>query len=173
MEKGQSLMELVVGIGLVTIVAGALAIVTVNSLRNTQFSKNQVQATKLAQENLEKVRTIKNNNYGVCRQSDPGGICSTWEDIWPVQFGKQSTTCIEGCTFKIIGTCSTVGASQPLCLQYIDPGTASRANLGNGFSGVIIIEDEGVLQKKVTSRVFWSGASGESSSDLATIFSKI
>jgi Tfp pilus assembly protein PilV len=173
-QTGQSLMELVVGIGLVTIVAGALAIVTVNSLNNTRHSKNQVQATKLAQENLEKVRTIKNNNYGVCLQNNTGGICSTWEDIWPIQFGKIATTCTTGCTFRIVNSCNTAGAGgMPLCLEYINPAPASRADLGNGFTGVILIEDEGPSQKRVTSRVFWSGASGESSSDLATIMTRI
>lgn len=106
-QRGQTLMELVVGIGLVTIVAGAIAIVTVNSLRNAQYAKNQVIATKKAQENIEKVRIIKNNNFGVCTQSNiqAGASCARWEEIWGSQFGKLTTAC-NGCTFKIVNSCA-------------------------------------------------------------------
>ena len=51
-------MELVVGISLITVVIGAIAVITTYSSRNSQFSKNQAQATKLAQENIDVVITI-------------------------------------------------------------------------------------------------------------------
>lgn len=177
-------MELVVGVGLVVVVAGAIAITTIQSLKNTKFSKNQVEATKIAQGNIEKVRTIKNSNFGVCKQSEqpqPGTVCSSWADIWTIAFGKQMTTCTNGCTFKIVNGCDISNGSttetKPFCLSYIDPAIANRANLGNGFTGVVVIEDESALvfttQKRVTSRVFWTDSTGEHSSDLVTILSRI
>lgn len=175
--SGQSLMELVIGIGLVTVVAGAIAIVSINGLQNTQFAKNQVQATKLAQESLEKVRTIKNFNYGVCTRSqvELGGACSIWTNIWSMQFGEE-TTC-QGCSFALfdngVNTCTVntgtgTTTTTPFCLKY----SAARADLGNGFTGQVFIEDEATSQKRITSRVFWTDSSGEHSSDLVTILSR-
>lgn len=175
-NKGQSLMELVIGLGLVAIVAGAIAITTTNSLKNSQFSKNQIQATKIAQENLEKVRTIKNTNFGLCTSAQGSGNCSMWSDVWGHPFfGKVSTTCVAavGCTYIIVSPCNVTTTSgvesKPFCLRY----SATRANLADGFTSQIIIEDEAVNQKKVTSRVFWSDSSGEHSSDLVTIMSRL
>jgi DNA-binding NarL/FixJ family response regulator len=45
--------------GVAIIVVGALTFATIASLRNAQFSQNQAQATKLAQEGLEKVKSLK------------------------------------------------------------------------------------------------------------------
>ncbi len=175
-QSGQSLMELVIGIGLVVVVTGAIAITTIQSLQNTQFSKNQVEATKKAQENIEKVRTIKNANYGVCTQTQvaalPPIVCSTWDDIWTTTFGSEPS-CSNGCTFVIQESCnvSSGGATQakPICLTY----SATRATLPNGFTSQITIEDEAPSQKKVTSRVYWTDTTGEHSSDLVTIMSRL
>lgn len=177
--KGQSLLELVVGISIVAVVLIALVVTTTYSLRNTQFSKNQSLATKFAQENLEKVRTIKIANYGVCLSGQT--TCSTWEEIWATTFGTYvpgSGCTITPCTFYIPvppadPTCTTIGpTTKPVCLKY----SASDANLGNGFTGQIIIEDEAgaaTTQKRVTSRVFWTDTTGVHSSDLVTVFSKL
>lgn len=173
-NEGQSMIELVVGIGLITVVVGALAVVTINSLQNTQYSRNQVQATKLAQENIEKARTIKNSNFGVCTQDDMTQVlsCSTWDDIWPIQFGEMETTCVNGCTFNMfngLGNCPLKsGGNSPFCLKF----SATRADLGEGFTSEIIIEDEAPSQKRVTSRVYWNDASGEHASDLVTVMSR-
>lgn len=166
--KGQTLLELVVGLGLLTVIVGALAIVTTNSLRNSQFSKNQVQATKLAQENMEKVRTIKSSDFGVCLQGE--SVCSTWENIWAVNFGRQQTGCTIGCTFYPEDGCTVTGDEEkPLCLRY----QANPISVGENFTGQIIIEDEDVNQKRVTSRVSWVDATGNHSSELVTILSRI
>ena len=61
-ESGQTLMELVVVIAVSTIVIGALVFATIASLRNVQFSKNQSQATKLAQEAIERLRASRDRN---------------------------------------------------------------------------------------------------------------
>jgi Tfp pilus assembly protein PilV len=181
-QQGQSLLELVVGIGMVTVVVGAIAVISLSSLRNTQFSKNQIQATKLAQQNIELVRTIKNSNFGVCTQYSQtagAGTCSTWQDIWNVNFGTYSDTtntcsgAIPYCTFNIIYSCTALVAAgvtetKPICLNY----SATRAATGVNFTSSVIIEDEAAGQKKVTSRVYWTDTTGEHSSNLVTILSK-
>lgn len=170
--RGQSLLELVVGIGMIGAVITALAITTTYSLRNTQFSKNQSQATKLAQDNMEKVRAIKSANYGVCTKDQT--ICSTWEEIWDVNFGPAGT-CIDavGCTYELKNNCMVTGNMEvPFCLSY----NPARTDLNNGFTGQILIEDEtgaAKTQKRVTSKVFWTDTTGEHSSDLVTVFSKL
>lgn len=180
-QKGQNLLELVLGVGLVAVVAGAVAVVTINSLQNTQFSKNQLQATKLAQESIEKVRTIKDSNFGVCTQQEVASgatVCSYWDDIWATQFGSVSTTpsCIDNqiCTFVLRGTCSvrvSGGGSEtkPFCLKY----STAKSDLVGGFKGQILIEDEADSQKRVTSRVYWTDSSGEHMSELITILSRL
>ena len=60
-HKGQSLLELVVSVGLLVVVVTALAVTMINGLRNSQFSQNQSQATKLAQEGLDGVKNVKVN----------------------------------------------------------------------------------------------------------------
>lgn len=169
--KGQTLLELVVGMSLITVVIGALAITTTYSLRNTQFSKNQAQATKLAQENLEKVRTIKSSNYGVC--PDGQVPCLTWEEIWDEKFGKAGSCSALGCTYIPTNNCTvTDDLVKALCLTY----SAAPVNIGNGFTAQVIIEDDVAssgTQKTVTSRVFWTDTTGEHSSDLVTVFSKL
>lgn len=175
--KGQSLMELVIGLGLISVIIGAIAVVTVNTLMNTQFSKNQVLATRMAQENLEKIRTIKKLNFGVCTKADvdAGGTkCSTWEDIWAATFGTVSsgcTTSATGCTFNLENNCTLYsGEVKSFCLRY---STVRAIDPGGVFSSQVIIEDETVSQKRVTSKVFWLDPSGEHSSYLVTVLTRI
>lgn len=178
------MLELVVGIGLIAGVITAMVITTTYSLRNTQFSKNQSLATKLAQENLEKVRTIKIANYGVCLSTeDPLVDCSTWEEIWSTSFGSYGTcTTPPGCTFKFSNNCITSGASgnvtnvtNPICLVFASSAVPFGA-ADSVFTGYVILEDEAgavTTQKRVTSKVFWNDSTGQHSSDLVTVFSKL
>lgn len=172
MQNGQTLIELVVGLGLIAVVITALAITTTYSLRNTQFSKNQTLATKLAQENMEKVRTIKIANYGVCLQGQPTSACSSWEEIWAHPFT------LTGEEYTIIGGCTINGQFKDYCLQY--KNLSAPWDLLNGFTGLVIIAGENngsggenLNQKRVTSRVFWTDTTGQHSSDLVTVFSKL
>lgn len=188
--KGQSLLELVVGISLIAAILTALVITTTQSLINTQFSRSQSQATKLAQENLEKVRTIKIASYGVCLSGeDPLVDCSTWEEIWLTTFGNYPACATPplsppGCTFKFLdvldGGCKVIDnqgieKQMPICLSYSDNAVLLGAT-GSVFTGQVIIEDEAdaaTTQKRVTSRVFWTSPTGQHSSDLVTVFSKL
>ena len=164
-SAGQSLMELVVGVSLITVVIGAVAVITTYGLRNSQFSKNQAQATKLAQEKLELVRAIKSSNYGICLPGEQTSACSSWENVWSRSFGigEEYRISANGCTVS--------GVSSPYCLQYKGPN--STWDLGGGLSGEIIIKDEVANQKRVISRIYWTDTSGVHSSDLVTVFSKL
>lgn len=58
-QAGQSLLELVVSMAVAILVLGSLAFAIITSLRNAQFASRQTQSTKLAQEALEKVRSLR------------------------------------------------------------------------------------------------------------------
>ena len=172
-------MELVVGISLITVVIGAIAVITTYSSRNSQFSKNQAQATRLAQENIEKVRTIKTSNYGLCFRD---GSCSSWEEVWTsgpnyLKFNSECGT--SACKFSLLQSgCALSGSAPPkICLQQL-LSTAEPVSIPGaiGFTYEILISNEpgvGPTQKRVTSRVYWTDTTGQHSSDLVTVFSKI
>lgn len=189
-QKGQNILELVLGLGLIAAVAVAISVITVNSLQNSQFSKNQTQATKLAQEIIEKVRTTKNSNFGICTQSQVAqgstAVCSNWEQMWANEFGTFETNCEtnQTCTYGLCSTdqpcAATFGVScltavgtgsetQPFCIKH-SPGAL---DLGDGFTGQVFIEDEQASQKRVTVRVYWTDSAGQHMSELVTILSRL
>lgn len=61
-EKGQTLVEVVVALGVAILVITALVAATTTAVRNAQFAKNQSLATKYAQEGMEKARTLRDQN---------------------------------------------------------------------------------------------------------------
>ncbi len=163
-NKGQSLLEFVVSIGLVIVVITGLTITTVNGLRNSQFSKNQTQATKLAQEGLEQTRAIRDRDYIIC----PSSGCVRWSIFW------TDATCTQAapCTFVLKTTnCALPTAeTSPFCLS-----TSPTPEILNGdLKRQITVTDEptgtiGKYQKKVLSTVSWNDVSGSHQSELATI----
>lgn len=56
-QEGNSLLEVLVASTVGVLVVTALTFATIFSIRNARFAQNSAQATKLAQEGLEKVRT--------------------------------------------------------------------------------------------------------------------
>jgi prepilin-type N-terminal cleavage/methylation domain-containing protein len=61
--KGQSLIEVLVAMGIISIVITSVVTIVTTSLGNTQFSRDQDTATKYAQEGLELTRSIRNSSY--------------------------------------------------------------------------------------------------------------
>lgn len=61
-EKGQSLVEVIVALAVALIVILALVRVTVTSIHNASFAKNQALATQYAQEGMEKIRAYRDQN---------------------------------------------------------------------------------------------------------------
>jgi len=177
-EKGQSLIDIVISLGLLLVIISALSIATINGLRNSQFSRNQIQATKRAQDAMEQIRSIKANNYGVCINTNGPVGCGLWSDIWSRTMGV-SGSCTD-CRFRLLTTpaqaaCQATGnALKPICLIE----SSSLDTLSNGFKQDIFVEDEkaaGVKvpnQLKITVKVSWTDTSGTHESVLATILSK-
>lgn len=153
-EKGQTLLELVVVVTVIVFVVAALTFATIASLRNANFAQNQAQATKLAQEGLETVRSL--------RDRDTSGA-----GIW-----FESTAC----TTSVPSTCPSTQSTCPAggCYFFFNAsktllnGTSVNTETVGNFKRQFFIEDvpEG---KKVTAVVTWKDASGGHESRVTTL----
>ncbi len=183
--NGQSLIELIVVIAVVSIVVGALVFATIGSIRNASFAKNQAQATKLAQEGLERVRSGRDRNSAISiggtsvtfwNGSSSSSLCSGTSDIksdsiWCYKI-SGSGLCEDGslkCYFNVDsnGNLANKGFAQnsiPSLAESIPP-----------FTRVITLSDDSDYQntKTVTTIVTWKDFSGSHESRLTTILRKI
>ncbi len=170
-SDGQTLLEVIIVATVAILIIGAFAFATISSLRNADFAKNQAQATKLAQEGIEKVRSIRD-------RGDPitGGFTidsfaiDSWkdDDLWR----QISHTCLApiNCYFKLSGA----------NLQFIGTGNdvpTSAEPLGdNKFKRAIILSDDPVSyqdRKNVVVIVRWTDFSGDHQSQLTTILRRL
>lgn len=84
MQKGQSLIEVLVGLATAVLIMGAITTATISALNNAVYSKNQNLATNYAQQGLEIVRNLRDRKYSLfnelngeyclaktCKQIDP------------------------------------------------------------------------------------------------------
>lgn len=176
-DKGQSLMELVVVVAVVVIVVGALTFATIASLRSANFAKNQAQATKLAQEALERVRIGRDRNEKISALPDVSDCPNV--DSWngdtanPIWSCKIYNTCGSGgdCYFNV----DSSGALNYLTSSSTFP-TAGTESIPPMFNRAIMISDDSTTynsQKEVTAIVIWKDVSGSHESRLTTILRKI
>lgn len=183
-QAGQSLIEVIVAAAVGILVVTALTFATIFSLRNASFAKNSAQATKLAQEGIERVRSGRDRNLSIGSLSP----VTSWD-------GSSSTACSGFSTIKsdsiwcyqINSTCVT--ALAPNCyfkfnnsaFQYLGTDSDIPSNpedpLGNGkFKRVIILSDDSTsytTQKTVTVIVQWKDFAGDHESKLTTILRKL
>ena len=62
-QKGQTLIEAVVALGIAVAIISAITSLVITSLNATTFSKNQSQASEYAQQGLESIRSLVSANY--------------------------------------------------------------------------------------------------------------
>ena len=62
-EKGQSLVEALIALGVAVIVVSAMAVAAITSVNNADFSKYQNLATNYAQQGLEVMRQQAQSNW--------------------------------------------------------------------------------------------------------------
>lgn len=63
LQRGQSLIEVLIALAAAVAVVAAIAVTVVTSLSNVDFTKNQNLATQYSREGLEVVRQIAKNNW--------------------------------------------------------------------------------------------------------------
>ncbi len=165
-ELGQSLLEITITIGIAALIITALVITTLVGLKNSQLAQKQSQATKLAQEGIERLRALKNNNISITA----GGTTYYW-------YGSQGTTiwsqnifsggACQYCYWKFNSTCQTDLNNCLVASSAADK--TSLESIGSGFFRQIKIEDENTIdQKKITSTVSWTDSAGAHKSQLVT-----
>ncbi len=61
--KGQTLIEVLIALGVVAVIVSSIAALITTSLSNAQFGRNQNQASVYGQEGMELVRRIRDSDY--------------------------------------------------------------------------------------------------------------
>ena len=178
-ENGQSMIEVIVAVTVGILVVTALTFATIFSLRNASFSKNQSQATKLAQEGIEWVRTGRDRNSNINNAVNISGCTGVrlWSDIWSCQI-QGSGLCdnpgppVSKCYFYVnsTGQLDSLGSSSSF------PSLAEGIPSGNPvFRRVVILSDDSgyATQKTATVIVTWTDFAGAHESRLTTILGKL
>jgi Tfp pilus assembly protein PilV len=89
MMKGQTLIEVLIALATAVIVVSGITVLAISSLSNVQFTKEQDQATKYAQEGMEVTRGIRNNDY-IGFRAYSGYYCLAKGQV---TFGSAVATC--------------------------------------------------------------------------------
>lgn len=178
-NKGQTLMELIVVISVSIIVIGGLVFAIISSLRNAQFSKNQSQATKLAQEGIERVRTGRDRDrpisvFGVDTVSSWNGTEPIWDYQISISGGCEDSNLSGKCYFNVDSTGQLDGVG--FASTSFPSGAEGIPSDSPIFRRVVTLSDNSTTygsQKTVTVIVRWTDFSGAHESRLTTILRKI
>lgn len=161
LSKGQSLLELIIVMAVAIIVIGALTVVTISSLRNANLSKNQLQATKFAQEGIEKVRSIRDRDGTVT--TNFGVPTDKFSELWGLQLYQVCTP--QPCNFLLDSLNNT-----------LTQNNTAFESLADGFERHVKIADDNQTyqnRKTVTVLVNWVDFAGTHESHLRTILGRI
>jgi type II secretory pathway pseudopilin PulG len=88
-NSGQTLVEVSIALSAVLLTLAAIAILIVISVSNSVYIKNQSQAAKYAQEGMEQVRYLKNNNIP---------LFSSYDGSWCMGDGNSLTISSGACS---------------------------------------------------------------------------
>lgn len=180
-ETGQTLIEVIVVAVVGILVVGALTFATLFSIRNAKSSQNQAQATKLAQEGVEKLRSARNRNGKI--SSELGGYpnqyypVTSWNDdgFWNWALSSCSSSSPNyGRTYFKFGNGDEIiyfGCG-------VDPFVSNKAELvnNNKFQRAIKIMDKlssYQVEKEVEVTVRWSDFAGAHESKQNTILRRL
>lgn len=160
-ERGQSLLELIIVVGLALMVIAALTFATITSLRNAYLSQSSLQATKFAQQGVEKVRSIRDRDGSVLTSFNGG--TNKFSQLWSI---KLYEVCLPlPCNFLL----NPVNNS-------LSQQTSAAEDLGGGFKRAVKIADDASSyqnKKTVTIIVNWTDFSGTHESRLTTYLRRI
>lgn len=160
-EKGQSLIEVLIVLAITAIMVGALIIVILTGLKNSQYAQNQNKATKYAQETIERIRTLRDRNNIITLYNGSDFSSATFDN-----FLKDSNKCADkanACYFHLDQDLQFYEITSTLAdpYQYILPD--------ENFSEQIKVWKEGNNEKTFSVRISWKDASGFHESNLQTI----
>lgn len=186
LQKGNSLLEVVIAMLVGILIISALVTAVIFSLRNATFAKASAQATKLAQEGIERVRTGRDRNakiysmYGTT--NDLCNNVTAWDgddasnSVWQCDIYNNCGSSGD-CYFVFTGADSselrflTTNTVFPDNAEELPAGCGTSGSGGGCFKRAIILSDDTnyATQKKVTVVVQWFNATGEHQSKLQTV----
>lgn len=188
-ERGQSLLEVIIAMAVGILVVTALVFATIFSLRNAQFAKNSAQATKLAQEGIERARIGRDRNQCIINLdssvdswngNSSNRSCTGTGSIWTYQISGNTLTSCENptiakkCYFNIDlnGVLNYIGSFASF------PESSYGENISSAnqvFQRVVMLSDDAnyPTQKTVTIIVQWTDFAGPHESKLTTILRKL
>ncbi len=129
-ERGQTLIEVLIGLATAVVVIAAITTATISSLNNATFSKNQNLATQYAQQGMEILRNMRDSDYGSfsalsgtyclaktcsalaannanCWTPTSGNTCNQNVDIFVRQIDvQQNSLSCDGTSTKVVSTVS-------------------------------------------------------------------
>ncbi|OGE30682.1 hypothetical protein A3C59_03130 [Candidatus Daviesbacteria bacterium RIFCSPHIGHO2_02_FULL_36_13] len=181
-QKGQSLLELIVVIAVVGLILGAFSFATISSIRNAELAQNQSKATKLAQEAIEKVRSMRDRDSVITTDvpypgSDPVRNVNIFSELYSVFLSRNYCNNADGdgpCYFRFENNQLVKVTSTTFEINNVEP-----------FRRQIRIEDSFpdaqslyLYEKKITIVVQWTDFSCGSipfchQSQLTTILRKL
>jgi type II secretory pathway pseudopilin PulG len=88
-QKGQTLVEAVVVVGIVVLLVTGLVAGTTSSLRSAQSGRTKTQAVSLAQEGIEIIRTMRDENWDLF-EAHSGSYCLGDDHVLTVSGGTCS-----------------------------------------------------------------------------------
>ena len=182
-QAGQTLVELIVVITVSVLIVGALTFATISTIRNAQFARNQIQATKLAQEGVERLRSARDRNKVI---TISGTAINSWNDIWLYKFYENCGTSGYACYFHFSTTAPGCPNISDGCIEYIatsnkipasaEPIDATTSSTNTVFLRAVILTDNSstyTLEKVATAVVSWTDFSGTHESRISTVLRKL
>lgn len=158
-QTGQSLIEVLVVLVLAAMMIVALISIILLSLKNAQFAQNQTKATKIAQDTIDQIRILRDDNkYGTLTLSGQPAEC--FNILWDSSnsnFGCEGNECYYMLT--------TPGLNKKDSLS-------GKENLEDGFFRQIKVTQNTPSEVKVAVEVSWTDSTGEHSSKLETYLIK-
>lgn len=132
-KNGQSIIELIIGLGIVIILAMSLVGTNLLTQKTSRSAQNEVQATKLAQQGTEEIRIMRDQNEYTSIPTNPTGCYKiTKGNIQtPATWSLTTTDCITGG-------------------ELIQSSSSETA-----FTRVVKSADSGVNRKIITVTVSW------------------
>lgn len=98
-QRGQTLLELVVALGIGLIIVSAVTVAVLTSLSNAQFNRDQSLAISYAQEGMENVRKVRDQRWSTFSSLN-GTYCIGKSNPFPSGSGVTSCTTVNiGTTF--------------------------------------------------------------------------
>lgn len=93
LKSGQSLVEMVVAVGMMSLLMVALLSVTSLSIKNTRLAQSRTQAVGLVQEGIELMRAMRDFNWNDFYAKAEDGHSYVLVDNWIVETGLTQTGC--------------------------------------------------------------------------------